>query len=54
VPTQFVAGPLRDAIATNGKVNVRIWELALAFAVRDALRSGNPDRRASGNLATFS
>jgi hypothetical protein len=41
VPTQFVTGALRDALTTDGKVSVRIWELVLAFAVRDALRSGH-------------
>jgi hypothetical protein len=44
VPTRFVTGALRDALTTDGEVNGRIWELALAFAVRDALRSGRRQR----------
>lgn len=38
-PLEFAAGIWKRALA--GGVDVRTWELALAFAMRDALRSGD-------------
>jgi TnpA family transposase len=39
-PTQFAAGAWR-AVLTSRPTDHRLWELALAFAMRDALRAGD-------------
>ena len=40
-PHGFVPAAWRRFLVENGKVDRRIWEIALAFAIRDALRAGN-------------
>lgn len=40
LPTQFAAGAWKAALA-NRQGDRRIWEIALAFAMRDGLRSGD-------------
>jgi TnpA family transposase len=40
-PCGFVPAAWRPYLMSNGKVDRRLWEIALAFAVRDALRAGN-------------
>ncbi|MGH8254902.1 MAG: Tn3 family transposase [Steroidobacteraceae bacterium] len=40
-PTDLVPASWRPFLIENGKVERRIWEISLAFAVREALRSGN-------------
>ncbi|MGH7122127.1 MAG: Tn3 family transposase [Acetobacteraceae bacterium] len=40
-PMDFVPAAWRPFLIENGKVERRIWEIALAFAVREALRAGN-------------
>jgi hypothetical protein len=42
VPLQFVPGGWRRALfRKDGRIDQPLWEIALAFAVRDALRSGD-------------
>jgi Domain of unknown function (DUF4158) len=42
VPLQFVPGGWRRAVfGKDGRIDQPLWEIALAFAVRDALRSGD-------------
>ena len=40
-PHGFVPAAWRRFLVENGKVDRRTWEIALAFAIRDALRAGN-------------
>ena len=40
-PHGFVPAAWRPFLIEKGKVDRRIWEIALAFAIRDALRGGN-------------
>jgi len=40
-PHGFIPAAWRPYLVENGKVDRRIWEIALAFAIRDALRAGN-------------
>ena len=40
-PSDFVSAGWRPYLVENGKVDRRIWEMALAFAARDALRAGS-------------
>ncbi len=40
-PRGFVPATWRPYLVHNGKVDRRIWEISLAFAIRDALRAGN-------------
>jgi hypothetical protein len=40
-PTEFVSGRWRTAILRNGVLDRSLWEVALAFAIRDGLRSGD-------------
>ncbi len=40
-PQGFVAAGWRPFLIEHGKVDRRIWEISLAFAIRDALRAGN-------------
>jgi TnpA family transposase len=40
-PHGFVPAAWRPFLAENGKLDRRIWEISLAFAIRDALRAGN-------------
>jgi TnpA family transposase len=39
-PTEFVPGSWRKALTQKGMIDRQLWETALAFAMRDALRSG--------------
>jgi hypothetical protein len=40
-PHDFVPATWRSFLIEKGKVDRRIWEISLAFAIRDALRAGN-------------
>ena len=40
-PHGFVPAAWRPFLIEQGKVDRRIWEISLAFAIRDALRAGN-------------
>ena len=40
-PCGFVPAAWRPFLIENGRVDRRIWEIALALALRDALRAGN-------------
>ena len=40
-PHGFVPATWRPFLIEKGKVDRRIWEISLAFAIRDALRAGN-------------
>ena len=40
-PSDFVPAGWRPYLVENGKVDRRIWEVALAFAARNALRAGS-------------
>ena len=40
-PCGFVPADWRAYLVADGKLDRRIWEMALAFAVRDALRAGS-------------
>jgi hypothetical protein len=40
-PHGFVQADWRSHLVTGGKLNRGIWEISLAFAVRDALRAGS-------------
>ena len=40
-PRGFVPAAWRPFLVDNGKVDRRIWEISLAYAIRDALRAGN-------------
>ena len=40
-PAHFVPAAWRPFLIEDGKVERRIWEIALAFAAREALRAGN-------------
>lgn len=40
-PLGFVPAAWRPFLIEQGKVDRRIWEISLAFAIRDALRAGN-------------
>ena len=40
-PCGFVPAAWRPFLVEAGTVDRRIWEIALAFAIRDALRAGN-------------
>ena len=40
-PLGFVPAAWRPFLIEHGKVDRRIWEISLAFAIRDALRAGN-------------
>ena len=40
-PHGFVPAAWRPLLVEKGKVERRVWEISLAFAIRDALRAGN-------------
>lgn len=40
-PLDFTTKALRQAIVADGKIDARLWEVALAGAVRDALHAGD-------------
>lgn len=40
-PHDFVPAAWRPFLMEEGKIDRQIWEIALAFAIRDALRAGN-------------
>jgi hypothetical protein len=40
-PHAFVTADWRRYLVEDGKLDRRIWEISLAFAIRDALRAGN-------------
>jgi hypothetical protein len=40
-PCGFVPAAWRPFLVEGGKVDRRIWEISLAYAIRDALRAGN-------------
>jgi hypothetical protein len=40
-PHGFVPAAWRPYLVENGKIDRPIWEISLAFAIRDALRAGN-------------
>ena len=56
-PTAFVPGKLRPALYhTDGTLDRRTWELGLAVAVRDGLRSGDvflPEAVRQNNLCVY-
>lgn len=54
VPLDFVSPAWLSRVLPDGRVNRPMWELALAFAVRDALRSGDLYLPQSRRHASFS
>ncbi|MBV8419935.1 MAG: Tn3 family transposase [Hyphomicrobiales bacterium] len=52
-PVDFVPAAWRPFLIEDGKVERRIWDIALALAVRDALRAGNLFLSRSRNHVSF-
>lgn len=52
-PQGFVPAAWRLYLVKNGKVDRHIWEIALAFAIRDTLRAGNLFLAQSREHASF-
>lgn len=53
-PTQFISTTWRVALVqNNGQINPSVWEIGLAFALRDALRSGDLYLPASRHHVSF-
>ena len=52
-PHGFVPAAWRPFLVEKGKVERRVWEIALAFAIRDALRAGNLFLAESREHASF-
>jgi TnpA family transposase len=52
-PCDFVPAAWRGFLVEDGKVDRRIWEISLAYAIRDALRAGNLFLPASRQHVSF-
>src|SRR5262249_50824143 len=52
-PCSFVPADWRPYLVEDGRVDRRIWEVALALGVRDALRAGGLFRTDTGEHVSF-